>query len=224
MRHFPALLITLFSLWITPLISEAQSDSGSKDQQPILGGQGFAVSFVPQTFIKNGLRFDGAYFFKGARHSLTLAPVIYEGEPNRDNINNPELTGWGAELIHKIYFTEPEALEQRDPDSERAVYIGHGPIWRSFSVEYGLSNDGQQGTLQTRDINKYGYSIMFGVTLFTDFSLFLDFYAGGGLRRTSISTTDPNLSAEAEVFERSILDYEFSGILPVSGFKVGIKF
>ena len=172
---------------------------------------------MPQTFVKNGFRVDVTYFFKNAQHSLTLTPTLYQGEPSRDRTGNEELSGAGTELIHNIYFGK-ESQEQPS-STKRAVYLAHGPFFRRFSVDYQNSN-----TDYTRDINKYGYSLMFGVTLVTDFSLYVDFYLGGGIRRTSVSTNDPELPKDEELFNQSFIDYGFDGVLPVSGLKIGVKF
>lgn len=194
-----------------------QADTGNRSAEQLLRGKGFALSFVPQTFVKSGFRVDVTYFFKNAQHSLTLTPTLYQGEPSRDRTGNAELSGTGTELIHNIYFGN-NSLE-RQSATKRAVYLAHGPFFRRFSVDYQNSN-----TDCTRDINKYGYSLMFGVTLVTDFSLYVDFSLGGGIRRTSVSTNDPELPEDEELFNQSFIDYGFDGILPVSGLKIGVKF
>lgn len=214
-------LLTLFGVLVLgiafPFSSAGQADIGNRSAEQLLGGKGFALSFVPQTFVKNGFRVDVTYFFKNAQHSLTLTPTLYQGEPSRDRTGNAELSGTGTELIHNIYFGN-NSLE-RQSATKRAVYLAHGPFFRRFSVDYQNSN-----TDYTRDINKYGYSLMFGVTLVTDFSLYVDFYLGGGIRRTSVSTNDPELPEDEELFNQSFIDYGFDGILPVSGLKIGVKF
>ena len=214
-------LLTLFGVLVLgiafPLALLTRPIPATEAQSSFLGGKGFALSFVPQTFVKNGFRVDVTYFFKNAQHSLTLTPTLYQGEPSRDRTGNEELSGAGTELIHNIYFGK-ESQEQPS-STKRAVYLAHGPFFRRFSVDYQNSN-----TDYTRDINKYGYSLMFGVTLVTDFSLYVDFSLGGGIRRTSVSTNDPELPEDEELFNQSFIDYGFDGVLPVSGLKIGVKF
>jgi hypothetical protein len=214
-------LLTLFGVLVLgiafPFSSAGQADTSNTNAEQLLRGKGFALSFVPQTFVKSGFRVDVTYFFKNAEHSLTLTPTLYQGEPSRDRTGNEELSGAGTELIHNIYFGK-ESQEQPS-STKRAVYLAHGPFFRRFSVDYQNSN-----TDYTRDINKYRYSLMFGVTLVTDFSLYVDFYLGGGIRRTSVSTNDPELPEDEELFNQSFIDYGFDGVLPVSGLKIGVKF
>jgi hypothetical protein len=63
-------LLTLFGVLVLgiafPFNSTGQADTGNRSAEQLLGGKGFALSFVPQTFVKNGFRVDVTYFSKNA--------------------------------------------------------------------------------------------------------------------------------------------------------------
>ncbi len=214
--------VLAISFVIAPVSGNSQTDTSQSDGQSRTLSEGFAISLVPQTFFKSGFRVDVAYFFANSSQSLVITPAIYEGDigGRGNNLNDPRLSGFGAELVHKIYFLNQEALKKQIDDTERIIYLGHGPFYRNFTVEYG--RDGSAG--ETRDINKYGYSLMFGLTLLTEFNLYLDAYVGGGIRRSSYSTSDNSATGRRKIYDRSLIDYEFEGVLPVSGLKLGVKF
>jgi hypothetical protein len=214
-----------------PLTLTAQSEA-NPDQEK-LGLQGpdssrIGLSFVPQHLFKRGLRIDLEYWFPNARSSIVVAPIYYGGslENDQDGIPEDELMGYGADLIHKIY------LSKQKETNESNFYLGHGPSWRRFQVDFQIREwiARQEGDLtlyergltdQTRTIQRYGYNFMLGVILAQSEGFMVDLYFGGGIRVTDTRTTQPIEAKPNRSYENSIVDYGYNGPVPVIGFKIG---
>ena len=227
------ILALALNVWLFNGSLKAQSDSekdakgAQAEQQPFRYG----FSFVPQHLFKQGFRVDFEYGFKQSKSALVFAPIYYGGNIDNDVSGSPddELLGYGAELIHKIYLTNVD-----DPN-EPSFYLGHGPYFRHFEVDFKVEGwvkqqDGEQTVFEkgfinhTRAINKYGYNFLLGLTIAQENGLLMDFYFGGGIRVANTSTTQNNPNKPGRSFENSIIDYGYNGPVPLVGLKFGAHF
>lgn len=205
----------------------AQSED-DEEKHASINDEGFGLSFVPQHLIKQGFRVDMEYFLKNSKSSLVLAPLYYGGRLDNDVDGTPddELFGFGAELLHKVYLSNLEEV------TETSIYLAHGPFARRFQVDYQVESwlRQEQGNIttfekgfreETRTINKFGYSFLFGFTIAAQEGLLMDFYFGGGIRATNTSSTQNNPAKPDRSFKNSIIDYGHEGAVPIVGLKIG---
>ena len=208
----------------------AQTDKSDNEQtaQP-----SFTIFAVPQTLIKHGIRLDFEKRLNNSVHSFSLSTIYYHGEIDNQVKRieeNDQLRGYGAELMHKIYLFSNEAGSLKNE-----FYVGHGPYYRSFNVDFkayewapvpfeNTSILEYKKVDQTKEITKYGYSAVFGVTAFSGGNLMVDCYTGYGLRFSDATSTLQKGHKYTRNFQRNFFDYGYEGSALVVGIKIGYTF
>ncbi len=202
------------------------------------------ISTVPQYMFISGMRVDIEKRIGHSDQWLLVGPHIYlrEKNPNYDNYyydnyddygyyyDDDELydmmAGYGITCYHKIFmgFLEEET-------SYSGTYLAYGLSFQNFFFKYkaqewvtyeenGMEYLRESETLtdKNRIIYKMGLNLIFGYQVQPLDKIICDIYMGAGMR---YSLRYPSY-LETLKFNDNIIDYGYSGITPVAGFRLGI--
>ncbi len=208
----------IFSLILFfPLFLSAQNQDGNEPENKTFG-----LGLVPQYAITNGLRVDLDFKLNDKNHWLVAAPQFYFRQ-NPDLWDYNSMFGLGIELQHKIYLKRE--FKMVNP------YIAYGPVVNYFSVRedgyeaYEFNENGgnyiglSDGEMTTK-IFKMGGNLIFGIHFLMLDRLFLDFYAGAGMR----FSIDDKTSGLHEHYNDWWGDMGYSGTLMTGGVRLGVMF
>lgn len=192
------------------------------------------ISISLQHLIKSGLRVEIEPHL-GKKNWLTIAPMIYLNHSNNNQFNSDfdelkynntydKLTGIGLELNHKIFLND-----QNIPDGP---YFAYGLFYQHVYLEYGeyvfysTVYDGlnveRYGLMDIKhNIDKMGTNILLGYHYHPyENIIFIDMYIGVGIR---YSIQDSNYDSNRD-YSGSIIDFGYTGTIPMAGFKCGFVF
>ncbi|MBN1185948.1 MAG: hypothetical protein JXB49_26945 [Bacteroidales bacterium] len=225
------ILLTGILIIIIPMMIFSQE--GNEQVQVSTSKKNLLVSISPQHMIKSGLRVEIEPHLTG-KQWLTIAPMIYLNHSNENQYNTDyeefeynntynKLTGAGIEINHKIFLY--------DKDLPSGPYFAYGLFYQHVYLEYeeyvyypdifeGLSVE-RYGIMDIKhNIDKVGTGFILGYHYPVENIIFFDLYVGVGIR---YSFQDKNYESNRE-YSGSIIDFGYTGTLPLAGFKCGFVF
>ena len=161
------------------------------------------------------------------RQALVITPQLYHGNVQAVTSDLTDgrnvVRGYGLALQHRIYLHErTTALE--------GFYIGYGPHYQHFELEFqapgwqpevaanGLAYYEYRVRDQKETVDRYGGAVVVGGQFFLpDLPVFIDFYLGLGLRKSSSRATLPD-----HHYDSGMSDYGAGGPYVPAGFRVGL--
>ena len=202
------------------------------------------ISFVPQYMIISGMRVDIEKRIGNTDQWLLFGPQVYlrEKNPSDDNYYYnyyddydyyyydtevyDMMAGYGITCYHKIFMG---LLEEETNYS--GTYLAYGLSFQNFFFKYkeqewvtyeenGMEYLRESETLtdKNRIIYKMGLNLIFGYQILPLDKIICDVYMGAGMR---YSLRYPSYLEKLK-FNNHIIDYGYSGITPVVGFRLGI--
>ena len=210
-----------------------EQNENSMQQQITLTDKKVLVSISPQHLIKSGLRVEIEPCL-GKKNWLTIAPMIYLNHSNNNQFNSDfneleynntynRLTGAGLELNHKIFLYDQNlpngpyfayGLFYQHVYLEYEEYVFYSTVYDGLNVErYGLMDI-------KHNIDKMGTSLLLGYHYPYDNIIFIDMYVGLGIR---YSIQGSNYDSNRD-YSGSIIDFGYTGTIPMAGFKCGFMF
>lgn len=181
--------------------------------------------FVPLYTISGGLRFDiDRSISKTSNQWLIFSPQLFIVTGNRYGHEFEQLTGFGIDIKHRV-FLKPQNLKPEN------LYFEYGGMFQYFSIydyrTYSTSyfeNGIEYFTVEEGNINtrlcKYGGNFHFGYQWLFGEKVYLDLYAGAGIR---VSFNNRNEGFDTW-YNNSWVDYGYSGTLLDAGFRFGFYF
>jgi len=191
-----------------------------------------AIAWYPQLMFMRGLRVDVDVHLGKSKSWLVISPQYYlakrhadiyyeEYEDYNSSIAYKRLEGYGLELCHRVYVTNNYTPE--------GVYLGYGLQYGHFDITY---EDYSWGEIEYLDmqaityglfehntiIDKVGPNIVIGYQKKVLDRIFVDFFCGGGIRYSFISTS----SLFPRNFDGDPLQFGYTGTVPLAGFRIGI--
>ncbi|MBN2520842.1 MAG: hypothetical protein JXB17_10085 [Bacteroidales bacterium] len=201
------ILLTAFILFI--------SANGQENEPKTL------IMGVPQYLIIDGLRID--FDFKRKTNQwLTISPIVYlkNNEKNFSkeyNSDNNSIIGGGLGILFKEFL-----LNKPGP---KGIYFAYGPLYQynkinttgNYWIDVNLEKHETEGLYATQ-IHKAGANCTIGGQFKIAENLFGDIYLGFGVRYSFLIHNN----GEGSRFNSSWIDHGYSGILLVSGIRIGI--
>ncbi len=204
----------------------------------------FIISGVPQYMIISGMRFDFEKRIGNTDHWIGIGPQLYLREKNPDyndyyydsyydysyyyddNHLYDMMAGYGIDVYHKIFMG---FLEEKTGYS--GTYLAYGLTFHNFFFNYkeqgwetyeedGMEYMRESGVFvdKKRVVYKMGFNILFGYQVLTLENVLCDVYVGAGMR---YSLRYPSYVEKLQ-FNNSIIDYGYTGAIPVAGFRLGV--
>lgn len=192
-----------------------------------------AIAWYPQLMFIRGLRVDVDIHLGNSRSWLILSPHYYLANrhpgtsyENYDDYNSSnaykKLEGYGAELHHRIYI-----INNLTPEG---IYMSYGIQYGHFDLTYEDYCWGEIDYIGTTaityglfehqtTIDKIGPNFIIGYQKQVLDRIFVDFFCGGGIRYSFISTSD----LYTRNFDSDPFQFGYTGTVPLTGFRIGIS-
>ncbi len=192
--------------------------TGMKAQE---GDQSENVIFqVPQYLFSHGVRVDWDKKLKGGNRWLVIAPQVYWAQ-NSNLHDFEELIGYGLDLYLKQVFSK-----QNTPTG---AYFAYGLTFQNHYLNYpgekwttymedGLEYQRIKNIKINQNIFKFGPNFIMGIQFELYDRLYMDLYAGMGLRVSMFGYPDH------EKFDGNLISPGYTGVLPLAGVRGGISF
>jgi len=173
------------------------------------------ISFLPIYMAVNAIRIDYDISLT-PQHWIQIAPALYlrNNRMNGSTFGSDflHLKGAGLHLYHRFY--------PGGKNFDRSnVYISYGPIYQHLYFTYMERNDNVESERYTR-LERLGGDIIIGVTAPIFDRLFLDFYAGMGLRYAFVQSN----AARPKRFNYGMGAYGYSGNTLIIGLRLSVPF
>ena len=238
--------LLLISLGVTVMQVQAQESSQSptktqgasgntENQRYTLTQKKVTFAVQPLQLINNGLRYDIEIRLGKGPGWLQIGPAFYFLKDNDGNYPNyyyegktfyrnwysfhwrepySELKGAGLDLNYKHFL-----------DARRSFYIAAGlsytrynikywaKVWKDY-VEDGLKYYEYGEDYNTQKINKFGINTFVGYQIPTRSAFLFDVFGGYAVRYSFADDDKPP-------FDNSIFSYGYSGIVALTGFRIG---
>lgn len=223
-------IVLLFTGWINKAYS--QSEETAEENKLLVMG-------VPQYLLVDGLRIDLDFKMNNPKKWLVVSPIIYlqgnaknpwyggyyyDYEYSHDNYSSSDfesLQGFGLELIFKQMFSKKT--------NGTGIYLGCGPVYRFTQLERdglywiegtlnGIPTTVEETGLYYTDIHKVGANCILGVQFQIFDNFYGDLFLGFGMRYSFVSSS----KGTGHQYNSSWVDYGYSGVLMVSGFRIGV--
>lgn len=232
-----------FLLVLCLLAGMASKSQTADSSQTTSRGEGapekaLLVFMVPQYVMVDGIRADIEIRGKGKKSWWVLSPYYYQSNENTVNILLPlfrrdsyydehyykELKGGGLGLCRKHFLA--------DNSSEKGFHLKYGGVYRFYNI-FGSTNSYQEfvgeGNLTYLQLRKSDYTLIINhLQLKAEMgyqhqmpakNFFFDIYMGFA---TSFAFHSSPQNVDVK-FERSRIDYGYSGISFITGIRFGIK-
>ena len=185
------------------------------------------IKLSPQHLLMRTGRFEIEKRIMNSRNAYVIAPMFHFGDPDnilttQRNSSNDQVTGVGAEVLHKIYTQVKRETS--------GIYFAYGLNYNYFNITYNdfgwvtSKNEDQLDIIeyklvdQKQTINKIGFAALTGIEVYSSNYFVVDFYVGFGFKYSIINA--PN--GREDRYKANYLDYGFSGFEPRLGIKVGL--
>lgn len=190
-----------------------------------------AVSWYPQLMIMRGLRADMDIHLGNSKSWLVIAPQYYLAKKHSGNYSDvsddynsvnsyKRLEGFGIELNHRIYVSNSFTPE--------GVYLGYGAMYGHYNLTYedswgyidfmGIEAITFGLFEHETNIDKVGPNIFIGYQKRVLDKIFIDIFCGGGMRYSFIKTS----ALFPRNFNNDLLQFGYTGTVPLIGFRIGI--
>ncbi len=189
------------------------------------------LSFSPQFIVINGTRIDVEKRFEESAHALLIAPTYYFGVINENHIfqsyfKEYDLNGFGFELGHKIYaekswIKDINWYQSYSITYNRLSFDYSGMGWQPLPEDPNLLVLREKE--QTLTIDQFGLSTYIGAVIRIDNNFYTDVYFGIGAKRSFANDSSTDKFAEDD-FSDGFINYNFTGALLRTGFKIGMAF
>ena len=177
----------------------------------------FLVMGVPQYLITKGLRIDFDLKTQKPKKWVVLSPILYLNQNSDDYLYDENIYGGGIEVTFKQFLSKE--------DNAKGVYFAYGPKYVYNSIEkegeYWVERNNliyEETGIYTTSIHKLGINCFLGTQFDITENLFTDVYIGFGFRYSFLDYSE----GEGSSYSSSWIDYGYSGILLVSGIRVGV--
>ncbi|MBK8805305.1 MAG: hypothetical protein IPO21_01115 [Bacteroidales bacterium] len=186
-----------------------------------------AIMIMPQMLASHGLRMD--FEFRIGKNAIVIAPTYYN-KYNHDYYDYyyddfKKKEGAGIDIAYKLNLT--------DPNRVFVPYAAANLSYDFYSVdvvdvtenyyydEYGYSQSSEYYTNEKHfDIHKLGVDALMGFQITPIPRFVIDFSVGVGTRHSFAKNDEEEMRSR---FGDNILDMAFTGIIPTTNFKIGIK-
>lgn len=195
-------------------------------------GNNIAIYGSPQYLIKSGLRIDIDIKKPNSKSWWSLSPYYYfdnreiemldNGYGEYDQHDYDQLQGFGLGLEKRTFLLSKNYVE--------GLYLRYGVIYKHFNIEGNnhlfREYTGDDGLTYMKlmpgnyEVNIHSSNVVtaFGYNLEVSPNLILDLYIGFGIKY-SIHKSPQNASVK---YNRNYIDYGFTGMHLIGGFKVGV--
>jgi hypothetical protein len=220
-------LIAIALIGLIPFSGFATPHKKRKPKKKEKPKQEVTVEAHPLQFVIRGQRVDIGLRVKETNQWVFFCPQVYLGNIiKRENSvatgEKDKVSGFGLNIEHKFILDD-------DPDFF-STYVTYGAGFQHFSIGYSgtiwdsVINDGltyykQRDLPQKERINRFSAMGAAGVLVPLTDHFYGDVYIGVGLRNswaTATSAAFPDYSG--------FMNYAFTGVHPVAGVKIGVKF
>lgn len=197
----------------------------------------FSIKLNPQHLLVRAFRLDFEYMFKKSIHGIVFAPSLYTGlyktssvvsTSNNNEYVSDKISGWGVELLHKIYVLNiMENIESR-----HKVYACYGINQQFIKAKiYDIGYYEEQnadGINQIYygqndfilDFDRKGAAFQVGYEYIFYNRIVFDLYLGIAYRYTKKESTE--LKKLNERYNEFSWEYGFSGLEPRIGLRLGL--
>jgi len=177
----------------------------------------FLVMGVPQYLITNGLRIDFDLKTQKPKKWVVLSPIIYLNQNSDNYMFDENIYGGGLEITFKQFLSKE--------DNGKGVYVAYGLRYVYNNIEkegeYWIERNKlyyEETGKYTTQIHKSGLNCFLGTQFDITKNLLADVYIGFGFRYSLLDYS----KGEGSRFSSSWIDYGYSGILLVSGIRIGV--
>jgi hypothetical protein len=142
-----------------------------------------AITVLPLYTFEHALRVDFDINIK-KNNWLVIGPHYFTGKESSyelfmDLPNEGDLTGYGVDLLHKIFLSGTKL--------NSGAYTAYGFRYNFFQIDY--QKDYSSSIIETEKVNQYGVNFLFGYQFVISNRVIIDFYSGVGIQEASITTT-----------------------------------
>lgn len=214
----------------------AQEETQPENRTPESTGvpRTWLISIVPQFTLTKGFRFDIEKRIPNSVSAIVVSPRIFLGNIGESSfLNNSSattftITGFGAEIAHKLYLDE-------ETEGARMWYLGYGVFYNNVSMAYEnqdwvdfIGSDGNprmslEDVEQTVNINQIGGNVVIGALFWVDKRIYLDMQLGLGAKYADVDDSSSTNEHE-DSFSRGVFNFGYTGTYPTGVIKVGVQF
>lgn len=228
MKHTKLILV----FFICVLINSNAQNANVKDSSAH-----FSIKTNPQHLLVRAFRLDFEYTFKKSIHGIVVAPSLYTGlyktssvisASNNNEYVSDKISGWGLELLHKIYVLNI----RENIESRHKVYVCYGINQQLIKAQiYDIGYYEQQNTDGINQIyygqnnfvlnfDRKGAGLQAGYEYVIYYRIVFDMYLGLAYRYTKKESTE--LTKLNKRYNEYSWKYGFSGLEPRLGFRLGL--
>jgi len=183
-----------------------------------------SIKISPAQFANSTFELNYERFFNEKTHSILLSPAFMLRQ------NSPEsLYGFKGQIQYRYYFSHLHKDTHKTwKFSNIGFYTGLYTQYLNATEEYWGSytsnNQNYITELFNKDISSIEGGVLIGMQIDIIPRLVLDLYLGGGIKYADVEDTmTPYIEGEYHSYY-SVLDREYTGVVPKGGLQIGFNF